>query len=379
MTIYLDNAGTKKPDEKIAGDYLNLIKKSYGNSSSLHSHGREMSKILENCREKIACLFSVEPDIVYFNSGASEGNNTILKGMVDYALFYKTIGKKLPHLIISSIEHPSIIESAKILHNHKRAEVTFIHPEKDGLFKPEKIIDSIKAETILISVGFVNNETGVVQDVKKIGRELKKYKSSIGAKYPYLHTDITQAIEYNTINLERDLIDIVTFSGHKFGSLPGTGVLISKTDKFFPLISGGGQEMDKRSGTVDVYGIYYLVKVLENIAQKRIKNTKILQHKKGKLEQGIEKIEGAKILFKNSPRSPHISLIALKNIEHQNLFVILDKQKISVSIGSACASKSQKISYVLKNMQVDAKTIRETARKFNINFGSGVSREDSYK
>jgi len=321
-----------------------------------------MSKILEKCREKIAHIFSIEPEKVYFNSGASEGNNTILKGMVDYALYYNTTGEKLPHLIISSIEHPSIIETAKILNNLKRAEVTFIYPEKDGLFISEKIIELIKPETVLISVGFVNNETGVVQDIKKIGRELKKYKLTNDTKYPYLHTDITQAVEYYSINLERDLIDIVTFSGHKFGSLPGTGVMISKTEKFFPLICGGGQEMDKRSGTVNVYGIYYMTKVLENIVQKRIKNTKILQFKKTKLENGIEKIADAKILFKTSSRSPHISLIALKNIEHQNLFVLLDKQNISVSIGSACSSKSQKLSYVLENMQVDEKTIRETLR-----------------
>lgn len=362
MSIYLDNAATKKPDEDIADDYFNLIKYVYGNSSSLHSHGREISKILENCRETVAQIFSVEAEMVYFNSGVSEGNNTVIKGLVDYSLYYKHFKHQLPHLIISSIEHPSIIETAKSIEKLGRAKVAFVNPSKSGLIDVKKIIDNIKPETILISVGYVNNETGVVQNIKAIGRAIKKYKITHRTDYPYFHSDITQAIEYSKISLEKDLLDIITFSGHKFGSLPGCGVMISKTDKFMPLIDGGGQEMSKRSGTVDIYGIYYLTKVLEQVDSNRERLSNNISNKKSRLERKIKKIKGIQVLFEQTPRSPHISLISLQGTDHQDMFVLLDRENISISIGSACASKSQKISYVLKNSGINEKMIKGTLR-----------------
>ena len=373
MSIYLDNAGTKKPDEKIANEYYKLINKSFGNSSSLHSHGREISKILENCRETVANIFSVEPEMVYFNSGASEGNNTVLKGMVDYALYYKIFKKKLPHLIISSVEHPSIIETANTLQALKRATITYINPNEDGIINTKQIIENIIPETILVSIGLVNNETGIAQKIKTIGREIKKFKISHKTNYPFYHSDITQAIEYFNVDLEKDLIDIVTFSGHKFGSLPGCGVMISRADKFLPLIDGGGQEMSKRSGTVDIYGILFLTKILEKIVKNREKISKNIIKKIIRMERKIKKIKGAQILFELSPRSPHISLVSLKGVDHQELFVLLDRENISISIGSACASKSQKISYVLKNIGIDETTIKSTLR---ISIASATSNEE---
>ena len=249
-TIYFDNAATTKPLPKVIEEVTKSYTESYGNPSSTHRMGQKVKGILEKTRGIVARHFGVENSEIIFTSGGAEGNNLILKGASN---FYREKGN---HIITSKIEHPTVLDTCRQLEKDG-FRVTYLDVTEDGVIDLEQLKKEITAETIIVSIMYANNETGVVQPIKEIGEILKN-------KNILFHTDAVQAVGKQEINIKELNIGALTATAHKFYGLKGAGFVF--LDKKFFLkkeIFGGSQERNRRAGTENVVGIVGLGKALE--------------------------------------------------------------------------------------------------------------------
>ncbi|TSC91698.1 MAG: cysteine desulfurase, partial [Candidatus Berkelbacteria bacterium Licking1014_85] len=292
-----------------------------------------------------------DPVEIIFNSGATEGNNTV----VNSVRYYQFATGKKPHIISTLLEHPSVSDPIKELEKYNLAEVTWIKPNRAGVVNAQKIIDAIKKNTALISVVYANHETGAIQPIRGIGKLLEKSKSQflnpkqiqntkykiLNTNYPIFHSDITQAIGWENCEPRYLHCDAVTFSGHKIHSFKGVGVLYLKTNTpIHPLIFGGNQEFGQRPGTINHIAAFTLAKAIANLKKWQKISQKVAKIKKY-LEINIKKIyPNAIILSEKTERTSHISGVVFPKIDNQKLLINLDQQGIAVSIGSACLSGS---------------------------------------
>ena len=333
--IYFDNAATTKLDEKVLEEMLPYMKEYYGNASSIYKLGRESKKAIEESREKIANILNCKPSEIYFTAGGSESDNTAIKGI---AHFYKNKGN---HIITSKIEHPAVLETCKELEK-EGFEVTYLSVDENGLISLEELKDSIKANTILISIMFANNEIGTIQPIKEIGKIAKDNDI-------YFHTDAVQAVGSMKIDVQELNIDSLSLSGHKFYGPKGIGALYVKSGvNFKKYISGGHQEKNKRAGTENVPGIVGIGKALE-LAYSSLEehNKKIKELRDYYEEKIIEKIPYIKLNGDREKRLPGNSNISFRFIEGEGLLLNLDIKGICASSGSACTSGSLDPSHVL--------------------------------
>ena len=333
--IYFDNAATTKLDEKVLEEMLPYMKEYYGNASSIYKLGRESKKAIEESREKIANILNCKPSEIYFTAGGSESDNTAIKGI---AHFYKNKGN---HIITSKIEHPAVLETCKELEK-EGFEVTYLSVDENGLISLEELKDSIKANTILISIMFANNEIGTIQPIKEIGKIAKDNDI-------YFHTDAVQAVGSIKIDVQELNIDSLSLSGHKFYGPKGIGALYVKSGvNFKKYISGGHQEKNKRAGTENVPGIVGIGKALElAYASLEEHNKKIKKLRDYYEEKIIEKIPYIKLNGDREKRLPGNSNISFRFIEGEGLLLNLDIKGICASSGSACTSGSLDPSHVL--------------------------------
>ncbi|NSL51307.1 cysteine desulfurase family protein [Calidifontibacillus erzurumensis] len=336
--IYFDNSATTKPYKEVVEAYLKVSEKYFGNPSSLHSLGSEAEKLLSQSRILASSLLGVKPSEVIFTSGGTEGNNAAIKGV---AIEYRNRGK---HLITSAVEHPSVLEAFKQLES-LGYDVTYLDVDKKGRISIEQLKNSLRDDTILVSLIHVNNELGAIQPIIEVGQLLKKYPKIL------FHVDHVQGITKVPLSLKNSGIDLCTISGHKFHALKGTGLLyIREGIKLAPLLSGGGQEMSIRSGTENTPGIVAMTKALRLAFEKA--NSGGIEHLwqlKERLSEGLKKIDGVII---NTPEekekaAPHIINFSVLNMKPEVLIQDLSKHHIYVSSQSACSSKLSKPSRVL--------------------------------
>jgi len=360
--IYLDYNATTP----VLPEIFEVIKKFYtdkwGNPSSPHWAGKNLSEEIENAREKIAQSLNCDKEEIYFTSCGTESNNWVIKSIAGYNL-------KNKHIITTKVEHKAILQPLKFLEKHG-LNVTYLDVDKDGMIDLEQLENSINEKTVLISIIFANNETGIISPIEKIGKIAKKHNV-------LFHTDAVQAYGKIKIDLkELDFIDFLSISGHKVYSPKGIGVLfIRKNREIFPLIHGGGQEKGLRSGTENVAGIVALGKSAEIIMKdfesnyhEKLRN---LQKKlEDKLKSSLDNIE---IIGENSNRIPNTTLVTFKNIEARALMTALDYEGIAVSSGSACSSKKESVSHVLSAMGY---TKKEALGIIRISTGKFTSIED---
>ncbi|NOQ55868.1 MAG: cysteine desulfurase NifS [Nanohaloarchaea archaeon] len=337
-TIYLDNSATTEIHPKVKDAILPYLEDLYGNPSSLHAKGQEAKKAVKTARKQVANLIDADEDEIIFTGSGTESNNLALKGIAS-----KNKNRK-NHIITTKIEHKSILNSARWL-EREGFKVTYLDVDENGTVNLEQLKKEIRPETILVSVMFANNEMGTIQPIKEIGELLKD-------KDIYFHTDAVQAIGKQPIDTKGLNIDLLTLSGHKIHAPKGIGALyIKKGTEIDPLIHGGGQEQDLRSGTENVPGIVGLGKAAEIAKDNLESNIDHLRLLGDKLEKEI---------FKNIPdlilnghpdnRIPGNVNISFKYVEGESIMLMLDCEGICVSTGSACTSKSLKPSYVLDAM-----------------------------
>jgi len=333
--IYLDYAATTPIDPQVTKAMLPYFSEKFGNTMSLHSFGQETKQALEESREVVAGLIRAKPNEIIFTSSATESNNLALKGI---AFANKNKGQ---HIIISSIEHPCIMESAKWLEK-QGFEITRLKVDKYGLVDPEDVRKAIKKDTILVSVMHANNEIGIIEPIEEIGKICKE-------RGIYFHTDAAQSFGKIPIDVNKMNIDLLTASSHKMYGPKGAACLFIKENiKIEPLLHGGGHESGLRSSTANVAAIVGFAKACK-ICGKEMKTETQRQIKlRDKLIRRVfEKIEFSHLNGHPKKRLPNNTNFSFSFVEGESLVIQLDLLGIAGSTGSACSSAKLEPSHVL--------------------------------
>ncbi len=332
--IYLDHAATTSVDKRVLKAMLPYFNLKYGNPMSLHFFGREAQEAVEKARSTAACFFHCLPEEIFFTSGATESNNWVIKGV---AKAYRLKYKSKPHIITSAIEHHCVLAACASIEKEELAEITYLSPDTEGIISPEAVKKAIKDNTALVSIMYVNNEIGTKEPIEEIGKIL-------AGKVPF-HTDATQAVNYFNCDVKKLGVDFLSMSGHKIYGPKGVGLLYIKNNSLIASVQeGGSQERDMRAGTHNVPGIVGLGKALELIKKE---NKKILQLRNHLISRVLKEVPLSKLNGSLRDRSPNNANFTFKNIEGESLIMLLDKEGIACSTGSACSSHSLEPSHVL--------------------------------
>lgn len=324
--IYLDNAATTKVRDEVIDIMVKYLKENYGNPSSLYDFGYSVSRDINSCREVIARYINAKSEEIFFNSCATEGNNTAIFGSISSA--------KGKNIVSTDIEHSSVYNVFKSLKEKK--EIRTLKLDDRGYIDIQSVKNLVDENTEIVSIAYVHNELGVIQDVEGIGKAIKeKNKKCI------FHVDSAQAFGKVNIDVRKSKIDILTLSGHKIHAQKGIGaIFVNKNINLRPFVLGGGQEKDFRSGTENVAGIMGLKVATEFMYENLEKRKEYLHHLRELLMEGISEIENHKFLT-NENGVPNIVTVAFENIRSEVLLHFLESEKIYISTGSAC-SKGKK-------------------------------------
>ena len=333
--IYLDNASTTRMQDDVVNKMINFYTEDFYNPSSIYSSSQRIRTKVEECRALIATTLNAKNNEIFFTSCGSESDNWALKGI---ALAYASKGK---HIITSKIEHHAVLNSAKVLEKNG-FDVTYLDVDENGIVDIEALEKNIRKDTILVSIMYANNEIGVIEPISQIGYICKKHNI-------IFHTDAVQAYAHVNIDVNKENIDLLSASGHKFGGPKGIGFLYKRSNINIPsVIEGGSQEMNKRAGTENVAGIIGMSEAAKK-AFENIDNT--TKYEKELRDYSINRIL-TEIPYcrlngdKYSRLSNNIN-ISFNFIEGESLLLLLNKYGICASTGSACTSNSLEPSHVL--------------------------------
>ena len=363
--VYLDNAATTKMSGKVIEEMTKSFSENYGNPSSVHTLGQRAKSAVERARHIIAQNLKVETTEIVFTSGGAEGNNLVIRG------FLKANKDKGKHIITSKIEHSTILKTFEQLEN-EGYEISYISVDENGAVDIEELKQELREDTALVSIMFVNNETGVIQPIKEIGEILAE-------RNIFFHTDAVQAIGKLEIFPKELKIGALTATAHKFYGPKGAGfVFIDKKYSLEKEIWGGSQERNRRAGTENVHGILglgvALEEVHENLEEMSEKEEKLQTYLENKLKTEIVKLgKKIKINGEKADRIKTTTNVYIEGVDIQMLLVALDLRGICISGGSACMSGSLENSHVLQAMGL---TDEELKGSFRISIGKDTTIED---
>ena len=348
--VYLDYNATTPVDSEVLNEMLPYFSEIFGNPSSSHTFGQKAIHAVDLARTRVAKFLGANPDEIICTGGGTEADNMVLHGIMN------SVKKEKNHLIIPMTEHSAIFKTCKQL-EEAGFSITYLPVNNNGLINIEGLKESITDKTALISVMMANNETGVVQDLKKISEIIK-------GKNIFLHTDAVHAMGKVKFTVDELGIDLLSLTAHKIYGPKGIGALyIRRGIKIDPLITGGGQEKKLRAGTENVSGIVGLGKACELAFKNIDKNIKDLCSKRDRLEQGIlSNIPFAKVNGKSAERTPNTTNISFSGMESETLLVKLDLNGIAVSSGSACGAASMSASRTLTSMNLPSKELYSSLR-----------------
>ncbi len=359
--IYADHAATTKISHAAKEEMMRVMEESWGNSSSLHTPGQLAKEVLEEARRKIAACLNAAPSEIYFTSGGSEADNQALRSA---AYWGAKKGKR--HLVSTAIEHHAILHTLDQL-KEEGFEVTLVGVNQNGVVSVEDICRAIRPDTALVSVMYANNEIGTIQPIAEIGRCCREH----GVLF---HTDAVQAAAHLAIDVERDAVDLLSLSGHKFYGPRGVGVLYARRGvPLRPLIAGGAQERSKRAGTENLPAIAGMAVALEDAAAKMPQETKRLAALRDKLEAGLSKLPHTRINGGKAPRLSGTLNVCFEGIEGESLLLLLDDRGIAASSGSACTSGSLDPSHVLLALGLPHEVAHGSLR---LSLGAETTEED---
>lgn len=359
--LYFDHAATTPVKPEVLKEMLPYFSQNFGNASSIYSVGRRSKKALDIARTRVAKAIGCEGKEIYFTSCGSESDNLAIKG-VAYANREK--GK---HIITSKIEHPAVLNTCKKLEKDGY-DVTYLNVDENGFVNLQELKDSIRDDTILISIMFANNEIGTIQPIKQIS-EIARNANII------FHTDCVQAVGNVKINVDKMGIDLLSMSAHKFYGPKGVGALYVRSGVEFNKIQDGGhQERDKRAGTENVAGIVGLGKAIE-LADLNLENynSKLLKLRNYFIREITTKYENVKINGDLKQRLPGNVNLSFSGLDGEELLLKLDGYGICASAGSACSSGSSEPSHVLTAIGLDREHIGGSLR---ITFGEDNTIDD---
>lgn len=363
--VYLDYASLTPIDKRVHLSMKKFGSPKYGNPSAIYTSGVMAKNALEDARTKVANILHAHVDEIIFTGSGTEANNLAIRGILEKISSEDLKGK---HVIVSAIEHSSILETAKVLEK-KGIKVSYIPVDKNGVVDLEFLKKEVSKETILISVMMVNNEIGIIEPIQEIAKIVRDFKKKNNSIYPILHTDACQAM-YLPLYVEKLGVDMMTLDGHKIYGPRGIGMLYVKRGiELYKIISGGGQERGLRSGTENIPAIAGFATALEIVDATRDKEYKRLSDIKEYFEKGLLKINKNIVINPLSHlTSPHISNISIPDIDNEFFVLQLDVKGIECSTKSACL-RDEDESYVLKAISVSSKNSvrfsfgRETTKK----------------
>ena len=364
--IYFDNAATTQVYPEVLKTYSEVASKIWGNPSSLHSLGSQAGRILEASRKQIADLLGKKSTEIFFTSGGTEGDNWVIKGV---AFERAHLGK---HIIVSSIEHPAVKESALWLRS-QGFEVDLAPVPRDGFVDMEKLADLIRPDTILVSIMAANNEIGSIQPIKDISALLEKHPTVS------FHVDAVQAIgKMPLADFLTDRVDFATFSGHKFHSIRGVGFIFAKEGKkISPLLTGGGQESDKRSTTENLAGIAATAKALRLVLDQFEAGQKRLLAMKKVILNELASYPDVTIFSQMEGFLPNILTFGIKNVRGEVTVHAFEDHQIYISTTSACSSKAGKPAGTLLAMGIPQK-LAQTAVRISLDQENDMSQVEQF-
>lgn len=335
--IYLDHAATTPVDPRVLEAMLPYFKEKFGNASSVHSFGQVAAQAVERAREQAVAFLEAKPAEIIFTSGATEGNNTVIKTVARQLKQQKGLN----HLITSSIEHHCVLESMQAL-QREGFKVAYLPVGEQGIVNPADFTRAITPKTALASIMYANNEIGTIQPIKELAQIAKEKKI-------LFHTDAVQAVNYLDCHVDQLGVDYLTLSAHKFYGPKGVGLIYHRTGKpLSPYLHGGAQENHLRAGTLNVPGIVGLGQAIELAQAEQPSRAKHVCHLRDALITGLEKsIPDIIINGDQVNRLPNNVNVTIKYVEGESLLLSLDLQGIAVSTGSACSSGSLEPSHVI--------------------------------
>ena len=353
MEIYLDNSATTMVRPEVAKLMYEIMTKDYGNPSSMHIKGVQAERYLREAKEIFAGILKVSEKEIFFTSGGTEGDNMAIIGA---ALAGRRRGK---HIITTVIEHPAVLESCAFLEKNG-FEVTYLPVNAAGQVKPDTLKASLRDDTILVSVMYVNNEIGAIEPVSELGRIVKEYNKDI-----LFHVDAVQAFGKFRIHPYKENIDMLTMSSHKIHGPKGVGaIFIKDKTKIQPIALGGGQQKGMRSGTENVPGIAGMAMAAKELYDKFDEDVNRLYELKEYFVREITGIEGATVNgLTGRDSAPHVVSVSFDGITKSEVLLhALEDKGIYISSGSACSSNKPSLSSTLKAIGVKNDLLYATLR-----------------
>ena len=333
--IYADNAATTKMSDVAVKAMLPYLQEIYANASSVHLLGQRSAAALFSARQQVAQVLNCAPKEVFFTSGVSEADN---QALISAAAIGKKQGKC--HIVSTAMEHHAILHTLEAL-EAQGFTVTLLRPQADGIVTATQVAEAITDTTCLVSVMYANNETGAIQPIREIGALCRKH----GVLF---HTDAVQAAGHLAIDVQRDNIDMLSLSAHKFHGPKGIGLLFAKSNiQLTSLIRGGGQERGKRAGTENLPGIIGLAAALKDAQENMQQNTAYITGLRDALRNGLDKIDGAGFNGSREHCLPGTVNYSFQRVNGEALLSLLSNEGICCSSGSACSAGSLEPSHVL--------------------------------
>ncbi len=356
------------------------------NPSAIHSVGVKSHKKVEKSRKKIADLLNAHADEIIFTGSGTESIALAIFGIVYAKQKYENFSALPSHIVTTNIEHPAVLENCKMLEEKGIAEVTYVPVEANGIVDPKKIRDAIKENTVLVSVCYANNEIGTIQPIQEIAKEIRHYKKINKTDFPLFHTDACQAMNYlETNNVEKLGVDLLSFNSSKIYGPKGVGVLYKKRGvEPAPLYGGGGQEFGLRSGTENVLGIVGVAKALERVCKIKDKESKRLVKLRDYTIDKLLKLSNSKYQIKLNGdkinRLPNNINISVSGISSELLVIELDAKGFCISEKSACGSREEESSHVIKALrEAEGKSTTRENDSIRISLGQKTKKRHMVK
>lgn len=348
--IYADNAATTKMSDVAVKAMLPYLQEIYANASSVHLLGQRSAAALFSARQQVAQVLNCAPKEVFFTSGGSEADN---QALISAAALGQKQGKC--HIVSTAMEHHAILHTLEAL-QAEGFTVTLLRPQADGIVTATQVAEAITDTTCLVSVMYANNETGAIQPIREIGALCRK-------RGVLFHTDAVQAAGHLTIDVQRDNIDMLSLSAHKFHGPKGIGLLFAKSNlQLTSLIRGGGQERGKRAGTENLPGIIGLAAALKDAQENMQQNTAYITGLRDALRNGLDKIDGADFNGSREHCLPGTVNYSFQGVNGEALLSLLSNKGICCSSGSACSAGSLEPSHVLLALGLSKETAQSALR-----------------
>ena len=387
--IYLDYASVTPIDKGVSKEVFRVSKKYIANPSSIYKEGVKASLFLESCRKRTSDILEVHSDEIVFTSGGTESNalaiKSVINGHKNFEDNLEIANKKIPHIISTTIEHPSIRELLFALEKSKEIELTLISPNEEGIIESDKIAQALKPNTILVSIMYANNEIGTIMPLGAIAKKLRDYKKEQGRtefEMPFLHTDASQAVAYLSMRVPSLHVDLMTMDGGKIYGPRGVGALfVKRIVPFKSITNGGSQEKGRRAGTENLPGIAGFTLAIEKVEKEKAKEFKRIEILRDTLLLNLKSSEIKNRFTINGTMSagerlPNNLNICIPEIDSEFLVLTLDAMGLCVSSVTSCRTLSEdSYSYVIAEISGD-----ECSRSsLRISLGKYTSKSDVIK